>query len=178
MIRRNIIKMSLCGEGGVGKTSIARRFTQSEFKKAERITVGIQHFFKKINLGSNEYMLAIWDLGGETRFRFLAPTFLRGTKALIFVFDVTREETFEKLDEWLKISLSIVGDIPRVLVGNKIDIEEFRVVPRDIAERYAKERKFLNYYEVSAKLGINIDRPFLDLLTYLIKEGVGIGPSR
>jgi len=113
--------------------------------------------------------LVIWDLGGEERFRFLAPVFLRGARGAVFVFDVTREETFEHLEDWLDVTLlATVGDIPRVLVGNKVDLEELRVVPRSYAELYARKRGFLAYYEVSAKSGANVDEPFSKLVELLI----------
>lgn len=155
--------MVLCGEGGVGKTSIASRLVGAGFNPLQRLTVGVSHFTKELHLDSGCVRLVLWDLGGEERFRFLAPVFLRGARGAVFVFDVTREETFERLDDWLGVVLSTVGDIPRVLVGNKVDLGELRVIPRGYAERYARSRGFLRYFEVSAKDGLDIEAPFVEL---------------
>lgn len=156
-------KIVLCGDGGVGKTSIVSRFMGSPFNPVQRLTVGVAHYTKELSLDDGPVRLVIWDLGGEERFRFLAPVFLRGARGAVFVFDVTREETFEHLEEWLQITVSTIGDIPRVLVGNKVDLESFRVVPRHYAEMYARSKGYLGYYEVSAKDGFNIEAPFIDL---------------
>jgi GTPase SAR1 family protein len=86
---------------------------------------------------------------------------------------VTREETFEHLEDWLDVVLATVGDIPRVLVGNKVDLEELRVVPRSYAELYARKKGFLAYYEVSAKSGANVDAPFSKLVELLIGSDHG-----
>lgn len=123
---------------------------------------------KELHTSDGPVRLVLWDLGGEERFRFLAPVFLRGAKGAVFVFDVTREETFEHLEDWLDVTLATVGDIPRVLVGNKVDLEELRVVPRSYAELYARKRGFLAYCEVSAKAGVNVEAPFMRLIEFLI----------
>ncbi|RLF04909.1 MAG: hypothetical protein DRK00_05685 [Thermoprotei archaeon] len=157
------VKVVLCGDGGVGKTSLARVFTGSRFNPLQRLTVGVAHYVREVPASDGALTFVIWDLGGEERFRFLAPIFLRGAEGAVFVFDVTRDETFADLDDWLEVMLNTIGDVPRVLVGNKVDLEELRVVPRDVAERYAERRGFLAYFETSAKAGINVDKPFLKL---------------
>ncbi len=144
----------------MGKTSIANVLTGSGFKPLQRLTVGVAHYVKELQTSDGPVRLVIWDLGGEERFRFLAPAFLRGAKGAVFVFDVTREETFEHLEDWLGVTLSTVGDILRVLVGNKVDLEELRAVPRSYAELYARRRGFLAYFEVSAKTGAGVEEPF------------------
>lgn len=167
-----VVKITLCGPGGVGKTSLARVFTGNKFNAHERITVGIQHFFRKYTFpDGREVNIAVWDLGGEHRFHFLAPAFLRGAKGVIYVFDITREETFAEIGNWLSIVEKVLGKVPSALVGNKKDLEEFRIVPREIAEKFAKEHGFIGYYEVSAKNTINVEKPFLDLVSVIIRKG-------
>lgn len=162
-------KVVLCGDGGVGKTSIANRFTGAAFNPVQRLTVGVAHYTRELHFDDGPVRIVIWDLGGEERFRFLAPVFLRGARGAVFVFDVTREETFEHLEEWLEITVSTIGDVPRVLVGNKVDLEDMRVIPRSFAEQYARSRGYIGYYEVSAKDGFNIEAPFIDLLRVVLR---------
>jgi len=160
-----VIKISLCGPGGVGKTSLARVFTGNPFNASERITVGIQHFFRKLSFDNiGEVSVAIWDLGGEHRFRFLAPAFLRGARGLMYVYDITREETFAEIENWRRIAEQVLGPVPSVLVGNKKDLEEYRMVPRELAEDYARTHSFIGYYEVSAKQQLDVEKPFLELV--------------
>jgi len=153
----------MCGDGGVGKTSLVSVLTGMGFNPLQRLTVGVSHYVRDVSVCDGPVRLVLWDLGGEERFRFLAPVFLRGARGAVFVFDLTREETFEHVEEWLDITLSTIGDVPRVLVGNKVDLEELRVVPRSYAELYARKRGFLAYYEVSAKAGVDVEKPFLKL---------------
>jgi len=166
-------KIVMCGDGGVGKTSIASVLTGAGFNPLQRLTVGVAHYVKDVRACDGSVRLVIWDLGGEERFRFLAPVFLRGARGAVFVFDLTREETFEHLEDWLDVTLSTIGDIPRVLVGNKVDLEELRVVPRSYAEHYARKRGFIAYYEVSAKSGTGLEKPFLKLVEVITGCGDG-----
>ncbi len=166
-----VVKISLCGPGGVGKTSLARVFSGNPFNASEKLTIGIQHFFRKLQLSDgSEVSVAIWDLGGEHRFRFLAPTFLRGAKGIIYVYDITREETFEEIDDWRRIVEQVLGPTPSVLVGNKKDLEEYRMVPREVAEEYARIHNFIGYFEVSAKQMIEVEKPFLELIKVILSK--------
>ena len=158
----------------MGKTSLAKVFMGQEFSAHEKLTVGIHHFFKKVEMeDGSQVTLIINDLGGEHRFRFLAPIFLRGVRGCVFVYDITREETFAKLMDWLDVVERTLGDVPKVLVGNKIDIGELRIIPRDVAEKFAQDMGFLAYVETSAKEGINVEKPFMILVKHLLGGGIG-----
>ncbi|MEZ0346694.1 MAG: Rab family GTPase [Infirmifilum sp.] len=167
----SVIKISLCGPGGVGKTSLARVFSGEAFRPNERLTVGIQHFFKKVSLDSGRnVVVSLWDLGGEHRFFFLAPAFLRGAKGVVYVFDITREETFAEIENWRRTVSDTLGPVPAILIGNKKDLEEYRMVSRQSAEEYARDNNFLGYFEVSAKQALDVEKPFLFLLKYILEK--------
>jgi len=157
----------------VGKTSLAKVFSGQQFNPSERLTVGVQHFFTKIYIGGMERTIAIWDIGGEHRFRLLAPAFLRGSAGVVYVFDITREETFLELDKWRGLVEKVLGGVPAVLVGNKADLKELRVVHRDVAEDYARRYGMLGYFEVSAREMFEVDKPFIVLLQRIISRGGG-----
>ncbi len=157
----------------MGKTSLAKVFSGQQFNPSERLTVGVQHFFTKIYIGGMERTIAIWDIGGEHRFRLLAPAFLRGSAGVVYVFDITREETFLELDKWRGLVEKVLGGVPAVLVGNKADLKELRVVHRDVAEDYARRYGMLGYFEVSAREMFEVDKPFIVLLQRIISRGGG-----
>jgi small GTP-binding protein len=148
-------KVPFCGPGGVGKTSLAKRLIGEGFSPKERITVGVTHFVKKVPVENGDLTFTIWDIGGEERFRFLAPLFLRGARMVVYVFDVSRYETFVEIDEWRRVVEDAVGRVPGILVGNKID--GVRVVDSGEAEGYAKTHG-LEYVETSASTGVGVDK--------------------
>jgi small GTP-binding protein len=150
-----VCKVALCGAGGVGKTSLAKRLTGEGFSPRERMTVGVTHFTRRFSVDGGELALVIWDIGGEERFRFLAPLFLRGTRVAVYVFDVTRYETFLEVDWWRRVVEETAGRVPGVLVGNKVDMP--RVVDRGEAESYAGAHG-LEYVETSALTGAGVDQ--------------------
>lgn len=130
--------------------------------------MGVQHFFAKLFIGGEERTIAIWDIGGEHRFRILAPAFLKGSQGVVYIFDITREETFLELDKWIDIVKLVLGNVPSILVGNKADLQAMRTVFRDVAEKYAERHNMLAYFEVSAKNSLEVDKPFIVLLHKII----------
>ena len=173
MSQVRVLKISLCGAGGVGKTSLAKVFSGQQFNPRERLTIGVQHFFTKIYIGGVERTVAIWDIGGEHRFRLLAPAFLRGSAGVVYVFDITREETFLELDKWRGLVERTLGNVPAVLVGNKADLQELRMIYRDVAEDYARRHGMLGYFEVSAKDRFDVDKPFIVLIQRIVSRERG-----
>jgi small GTP-binding protein len=157
-----IYKVPFCGPGGVGKTSLAKRLTGEGFSPRERITVGVTHFVKKVPVENGYLTFTIWDIGGEERFRFLAPLFLRGARMVVYVFDVSRYETFLEIDEWRRVVEDTVGRVPGILVGNKIDLP--RAVVRGEAESYALQTGMLGYFETSVATGAGVEEVFWALV--------------
>ena len=116
-----IYKTVLVGEGGVGKTSIAVRYTEDRFDQQMKMTIGVNFATKKLQLDGNEITLMIWDLGGQPRFQDVVVDYYRGTKIAIAVFDVNRTFTLHRLSNWIDTLRGSVPDCPIVLVGNKTD---------------------------------------------------------
>jgi small GTP-binding protein len=156
------IKVSFCGSGGVGKTSLAKRLTDGGFNPSEKITIGVMHFIRRVRVSNGDLTLVIWDIGGEERFRFLAPLFLKGARIVVYVFDVSRYESFVEIDEWRRIVEDAVGRVPGILVGNKIDLP--RAVVRGEAESYALQTGMLGYFETSVATGAGVEEVFWALV--------------
>ncbi len=147
------LKVVLCGEGGVGKTALARAAAGKA--GGAGMTVGAD--FHAMELGGERVI--VWDVGGEERFRFFAPIALRGASGVLYVFDLTRPATLDALEGWVGIARRELGDgHPAVLVGNKVDLG--RRVDREAAEGFAEREGMLGYVETSAKEGINVVVPF------------------
>lgn len=160
------LKIIVCGEGAVGKTSIVRRFIENKFEHRYLLTVGMEPSNKIIEVkGPNgekiKINLLIYDVAGQKRFQLMREIFFRGANGAILVFDITRPiDTIEGLLEWNEQVKERAGDIPKVLVGNKIDVkEEFDFMTEDIADLIPKF-ECDHYIETSAAKGEQIEDIF------------------
>lgn len=154
-------KLVIAGDGGVGKTSLTNKFITGVFNDSTRITIGVEFFVKDLEVpGLGTVRLQIWDFGGEERFRFLLPTYVKGANGVLFLFSITDMVTLAHLDDWLGILKGYDKNIPIMLVGSKADLEHRRKVQTSEAIDIAKSRGCKGYVEVSAKTGENVEDTF------------------
>ncbi|CAO3566917.1 unnamed protein product [Mortierella alpina] len=171
---KQLLKVVLIGDGGVGKTSLRNQFIHKRFTNAYKATIGADFITKEIELDDGKRVsLQIWDTAGQERFQSLGSAFYRGADACVLCYDVTNFLTFEHLAKWRNEFLKQAGigdnnpDFPFVLLGNKIDIDE-RVVSRRQARGFARENAMVTgarvempCFEASAKDGIHVEDAFL-----------------
>lgn len=151
-------KIVLLGFFGVGKTSLIRQFVESDFSEDYLVTVGVHVKKKDIIVKDETVTLIIWDVEGNTSVEKARSSYLLGSKGFIYVFDVTRPETFEEIASEMAFLNKNYPNIPVKLVGNKIDL----------AEAYLKEKifhtsEFEDCVFTSAKTGLNVEEMFLQL---------------
>ena len=162
-------KVSLCGEPGVGKTSIALRQAQNSFPPVHQPTLGANFLIWNTILDGEEIRVIIADSGSQERFLPVLPTYFQGSLVAAIVFDVTSKESFSKINFWLENLKDGVGEIPIVIVGNKTDLKGDREVSIEEAETYAEELE-TEYFEVSAKDNINLFPLFKKMAEIAIKQ--------
>ncbi|MHA2425141.1 MAG: Rab family GTPase [Candidatus Thorarchaeota archaeon] len=105
--------------------------------------------------------LLVWDLAGQERFDFIRTSYYKGSKGALLVFDVTRKSTWKELPRWLEEIDSALGQrVPIVLLANKVDLVEERVISKEDALQFIKEENLNGYLETSALNGLNIDEAF------------------
>uniref|UniRef100_A0AAQ4Q444 RAB18B, member RAS oncogene family n=1 Tax=Gasterosteus aculeatus aculeatus TaxID=481459 RepID=A0AAQ4Q444_GASAC len=145
------LKLLIIGESGVGKSSLLLRFTEDTFDPEQPATIGVDFKVKTLSIDGNKAKLAIWDTAGQERFRTLTPSYYRGAQGVILVYDVTKRETFTKLENWLNEleTYTTRNDLVKMLVGNKIDRRPVRrqrtassVPSRSLWRRSSKLRGF------------------------------------
>jgi len=124
-----VLKLVVVGEGGVGKTCLVGRFCYGRYFD-QRASIGTGFGAKLVDFKGQKAKLQIWDFGGEKQFRVLLPNFARGAVGALMCFDITRYSTFLQLEEWFDILRGSTDDIPVLLVGTKVDLENERVVSR------------------------------------------------
>ena len=147
-------KIIFTGDIAVGKTSIINSIMDQKFSAEYEPSIGVDFFSKTIRYKGKLIKLQIWDSAGQEKFRSLIPNYIRGSSLIFLIFDVSKKDTFEHLNEWINFIKNIEnGNI--VIVGNKIDLKDSREVTKEEAEKFCKEVKY-DYFEVSAKEGTNI----------------------
>ncbi|KYQ88767.1 Rab GTPase [Tieghemostelium lacteum] len=143
-------KVVLVGDSTVGKSSILSRYVNNLYSSSNVSTIGVDFHLKNINIDGRIIRLQIWDTAGQERFRSLTQGFYRGAQGICLVFDVTREDTFQRLGNWVKEIENFAKDCVVYLIGNKIDLDAKRMVSKETAEQFAKSYN-LKYFESSAK---------------------------
>lgn len=177
--RKYNFKVVLLGEGCVGKTSLVLRYVENKFNDKHITTLQASFLNKKLNVGGKRVNLAIWDTAGQERFHALGPIYYRDSNGAILVYDITDEDSFQKVKNWVKELRRMLGqDVTLCIVGNKTDLEKDRHVPVQEAEQYAASVNAKHFHS-SAKLNRGIEELFLDLSKSMIEKADGtIGRSR
>ncbi len=164
------MKILTAGEGGVGKTTLLRRFVEGQFFSETKMTIGVEFFLKSIILGDNEITLQLWDFGGQERFRFLLGSYVLGAKGALLMFDLTRIATLEKLDQWVQIVRQNDPDLPVLFLGTKIDLIEDINVSDDFALSYLESLNLFDYLKISSKTGENVEESFRRLIQEIFER--------
>lgn len=157
------LKVVLVGDASVGKTSILNRYITGSHGTNISPTLGASFTTKLVESEGENVKLQIWDTSGEERYRSMAPLYYRGANVVVLVYDLTSEQTFKDISDWIEqlkghVNLSQTSII---LVGNKVDLlpNEERAVTPEAAEDYAKTIN-AKYYDASAVTGVNVDDIF------------------
>ena len=148
-------KIIFTGDSGVGKTSIINSIMGQKFSEEYEPSIGVDFFSKTVRYKGRLMKLQIWDSAGQEKFRSLIPNYIRGSSLVFLIFDITKKESFEHLNEWITF-ITNIEKTNIVIVGNKIDLKGNRVITKEEAEKYCKEKNY-DYFEVSAKEGTNIN---------------------
>ena len=162
-----LIKCNFLGSSNTGKTTFIK-YIQGEVNKNCVPTVGIESIFIQANINKENVYVQITDTCGQERYRSIAKSQLNNVDIILLFYDITNKESFEDLDYWFEsIDNSIdLKDIPLIIVANKIDENEKRVVNKKKGLEIAKEKGF-KYYECSSINGLNV----LEISNELILDG-------
>ncbi len=164
-----VFKVLVVGEGGSGKTSLIDRIVNQRFQGNYLMTIGVNVSSKELNIDSLKLNLQFMDIGGQDKFEPLRGVFYKGAKAAILVFDLTRYLTWQKIYKWNDEINDYCGNIPRILLGNKKDLEtkSGALCDKEEIETFTCENQ-IKYYETSALENINIESALLELGKLLI----------
>ncbi|KAK6055239.1 Ras family protein [Cooperia oncophora] len=156
-----LFKIILVGGTGVGKTSLVQRYTQGIFQENTLATVGVDFRVKSVYVDNDNVKLQIWDPSGQERFRSIVHLYYRNAQAVVFVYDLTHQRTFDRLPDWMdEIERHCSGRVLKILVGNKTDKIHEREVPMIAARDFAVANHFDYFVETSALDATNVDLLF------------------
>jgi len=147
-----LFKLLLIGDSGVGKTCILFRFSEDAFNTTFISTIGIDFKIKTIELRGKKIKLQIWDTAGQERFHTITTSYYRGAMGIMLVYDITNAKSFDNIAKWLRnIDEHANEDVERMILGNKADMEDKRVVSKERGEGIAREHN-ISFLETSAKV--------------------------
>lgn len=161
------VSILLIGDSTSGRTSIRRAVMGKHFIDRHLTTIGASMDSVEFDVDGHEYETTIIDLGGQDFYRGIRSNFYRKIDGAMIVFDLSKRETFMRLDHWVtEFYRSIKTLVPFIIVGNKADIKNREVKEKEgvrVAENYSRKtmpRFKIRYIETSAKNKINIHESF------------------
>ncbi len=163
-IRKFTYKVTVVGDGRVGKTTLIKRYTEGSFKKEYIKTLGAQFFVYDKEINNDKIRLMFWDIAGQDKFHFLRPSFFKNSKAAIIVYSLEEgkfgRESFNHISFWYGEITKHCGEIPIVIFANKVDLVDETKLDISSIQDMVKKNSFLGYYITSAKTGKGVTNAF------------------
>jgi small GTP-binding protein len=150
-------KVAIVGAGGVGKTTLLRRYATGKFQESRIMTIGVDFQTIEVDLKGQRIKLTVWDLAGQERFAPFRDSFYKGARAVALVFDVHDRGSFDDLPHWLEETQRVLPGAYLVVNGNKTDLP--RVVTPEEGKDYAVSINAA-YVETSARTGEGVQQFF------------------
>ena len=169
------LSLVLVGDTSVGKTCLVNRYFKNKFDAATLSNIGIDKDIKFVKIGEEELKLTVWDTVGQERFRALPKKYYQNADGVLLLFDVTKEDTFLHVNDWIKDvkdNSNKENDVVIYILGNKIDMPE-RVITKEKAEEFSKSLG-LKYFEISCKINMNIPEVMARMIMECLMKNSGI----
>lgn len=164
----HLFKLLIIGDSGVGKSSLLLRFSDNTFSGTYITTIGVDFKIRTIDVNGEKVKLQIWDTAGQERFRTITSTYYRGTHGVVVVYDVTSGESFANVKRWLHEIDTNCDVVNRILVGNKDDDPDRKVVLTQDAHKFA-EQMGIQLFETSAKENKNVEEMFVAITRLVLQ---------
>lgn len=155
-----IFKYIIIGDTSVGKSCVMHNFIYERFRRETTQTIGVEFSSKIIKINEKNVKLQIWDTAGQERYQSVAKSYYRNSIGVIIVYDITRIETFNHVQNWFNDAKNLSRqESSFVVVGNKCDLKDNRVVKFNDAAKFCQQNNLL-HFECSALNGENINEIF------------------
>ncbi|MHA1313516.1 MAG: Rab family GTPase [Candidatus Helarchaeota archaeon] len=167
MSKQYTMKLTVVGDEGVGKTSLIKRYIEDRFNSEYISTIGVDFLVKNVKLEEGvEAKMVIWDIGGQDTWKNKMNLYMKGANGAIIICDLTRPVSAEHITDWLEEILTYAGDVPYVVIGNKMDLKNQKVTLEDL-KMHAQD---MPCFFSSAKTGKNVEKTFKTIANLMIKN--------
>ena len=154
------VKFIIVGDSSVGKSNILLRFSRNVFDPGHQATLGIEFANRHLQYNNIDYLVQVWDTAGQENFRSVTRAYYKASAVAMVVYDITSEESFQHIQQWIKDCKDLAPKtVLLVLIGNKTDLEEERVIQKERGEELANENNML-FFETSALNGNGVEEAF------------------
>ena len=165
-----LFKYIIIGDSSVGKSNLLMKFANNKFTEDYQATIGVEFGAKNIELNDQIYRIQIWDTAGQENFRSITRAYYKNSVCAMVVYDITNRDSFEHVQNWIE---DVRNQSPKtvliILVGNKIDLEDQRVVTYDEGNEFAMKNSII-FGETSAKSGVGIEEIFSKSVQEIVKN--------
>ena len=158
-----ILKIIILGDMMVGKTTFLLKYIDNFAPKLYISTMGIDYKIKKIKYKDIDVLLQIWDTAGQERYKVITKSFVKGADAIIYMYDITNKESFINIKKWIEDTDEYSFNAKKIIIGNKIDMEEKREVTDEMKDNLINEMN-IEIMEISAKNENNNINEVFDVL--------------
>ena len=163
------INIMTLGNSEVGKTCYILKYTENFFQELYLTTVGIDFKIKTETINNKQYKLFLYDTTGQEKYKSIALNIIRNAQGIILMYDITNKKSFESIPEWIKSIRDSKGEnFPMILLGNKLDKEDIRVISEKEGKELADEYG-IKFFETSNKTGVNIQESGKALVNEILK---------
>jgi small GTP-binding protein len=168
---RFVFKVTLIGDGGVGKTSLIKKYTQGEFQEDYISTIGAQFSIYDHKINNDEIKLFFWDIAGQDDFQVMRSSFYEDSKAAIIVYSLEQNnrglESVKNVSKWYDDIIQYCEGIPIIVFANKADLVEQLEIDKSPYTKLKGYKNYLGSYETSAKTGEGVDHAFKKVIEKL-----------
>lgn len=173
-VKEFVFKIVILGDAAVGKTSLINQYIEQSFEEDYKPTLGANIIRKDVFVDeiNASVRLIMWDLAGQEKYNVIRSMYFQGCVGALLVYDVTRHNTFETINsKWLKdFKKYVKKEGIYILIGNKIDLKDQKVVSTEDGESFSKEINASDFIETSAKYGENVEKAFSNLVYQILRN--------
>ena len=165
------LKLVLLGDSGVGKTNLISRYIHNAFQQDTKATIGVEFFCKTFKVNNNKVVkIEIWDTAGQERYKSITSVYYKGAKGAFIVYDITSRKSFDNVDKWIEeIKEKTSKDIKLLVIGNKIDLNEQRVISTEEA-KYRYKDMDIPVIETLALNDTNFEYAFINMVKIIYED--------